>query len=507
VTSIAERGNILRHGRTVVIALLGGLAWGWSQGIVARPLVAVAALSALFLALEAKRPFLVGWLWGTASWLTAVPWIVPTLTIYGFIAGWLAGVALLLMAAYLGLYFALFAGFAGRLWRRGDALSLVALPALWVAVELLRGWLLSGFPWNLAAYAWIDLPGALPMASWIGAFGVSGLVASSALLLARAVRGRRWDLALVGLLAPALLLAFAERFALTADPRGETRSVRVLQPNIPNRPFFDAVANVADYQRLLAQSRVACTPGALLLWPESAIWPRDWQDDVQLREDVRDLVEGGGCAILFNTAFMEGKKTFNSVLIVSAATASRGGELKLQRADKRHLVPFGEYVPLRTLFPFVGKIARMVGDFSPAERISLLDWNGERLGAAVCYEVIFPGETAALVRAGATLLVTVTNDAWYGDTAAPRQHLRAARFRAAENRRWLLRAAVTGISAVVRPDGSLASSAEVGEVATLAAEVNGRRDLSPYSRSPWLLPALATLLAAAGWLRARSGGA
>ena len=97
----------------------------------------------------------------------------------------------------------------------------------------------------------------------------------------------------------------------------------------------------------------------------------------------------------------------------------------------------------RRQLPFLGKIARSIGEFTAADRVALLDWAGERLGVAVCFEVIFPGETAQLVRVGATVLVTVTNDAWYGDTAAPEQHLRAARFRAAENRRWLVRAAVT----------------------------------------------------------------
>jgi len=215
---------------------------------------------------------------------------------------------------------------------------------------------------------------------------------------------------------------------------------------------------------------------------------------------VETLARAGGCAVLLNSAFDDGGRTYNSVLLVARAA---GEELAVQRADKRHLVPFGEYVPWRSYLPFVVKIARMVGDFSPAAELRLLDWSGERLGAAVCYEVVFPGETAALVAAGATVLVTVTNDAWYGDSAAPRQHLRAARFRAAENRRWLLRAAITGISAVVRPDGSLAAMAEVGEERVLAARFTGRRDRTPFSRVPWLAPALAAALAAGALARTR----
>jgi apolipoprotein N-acyltransferase len=113
---------------------------------------------------------------------------------------------------------------------------------------------------------------------------------------------------------------------------------------------------------------------------------------------------------------------------------------------------------------------------------------------AICFEVTFPEEVADLVQAGATVLVTVTNDAWYGDTAAPWQHLRAARFRAAESRRPLLRAAITGVSAVIGPDGSLRGELGVGERGVLSAMVVGRRDVSPYSRAPRLVPALASVL-------------
>jgi len=500
--------------RGALLAIAGGAAWGACHAVATKPALAFVALSPLVVLLGRRRAGRLGWLHGTVAWCVAIPWIVPTLTDFGLISGWLAGLALLLLAGFLGLYDAAFAALGARLWRRGDALSLAALPALWVALEALRGRLLTGFPWNLAAYAWVDLPGALPLASWIGAWGVSYLVVAANVAVAVGVARRRWQPALAGLLVPLALLPVAARFAAPPDPPRRPKPARVVQPNIPNRPFFDAAANAADYRRLLAASRAACRPGVLVLWPESAAWPRGWQDDVRLRLDLQAIVRDGGCAVLFNTAFDEAGRTYNSVLLVEATGAAPGEELAtgelagaeglaVQRADKRHLVPFGEYVPLRRWLPFLGKIARMAGDFSPASGIRLLDWSGERLGAAVCYEVVFPGETAALVAAGATALVTVTNDGWYGDTAAPRQHLRAARFRAAENRRWLLRAAVTGVSAVVRPDGSIEAMAEVGEERTLTARFVGRDDLSPYARAPWLAPALAVALAAGALGRAR----
>jgi apolipoprotein N-acyltransferase len=482
------------------LVVLAGAGWGLAHGVGAKPWLAAVALAPLLIALDGRRPWLRGWLFGIVAWCVAIPWIVPTITTYGLVSG--------LLAVILGAYDALFALAGARLWRRADALSLAALPALWVALEVARGRLLSGFPWNLAAYAWTDLPGALELSSWIGAWGVSWLLVAVNLGVARAFAARRWETAALTLLAVGALLPIAGRFARPAERAAAPGlPVAVVQPDIPNRPFFDAAATAADYRRLLDLSRALCQPGALMLWPESAAWPRQWQHDAALRLDLESLARDRGCAILLNTAYDEGSRTYNSVLLVDvrASDAGRpplepgpraGSEgLRVQRADKRHLVPFGEYVPLRRLLPFVGTIARMAGDFSPATGIRLLDWHGEQLGAAVCYEVVFPGETAALVRAGASILVTVTNDGWYGDTAAPRQHLRAARFRAAENRRWLLRAAITGISAIVRPDGSLAAFADVGETAVLEARVAGRRDRSPFAHAPWLVPALAIALA------------
>jgi apolipoprotein N-acyltransferase len=143
------------------------------------------------------------------------------------------------------------------------------------------------------------------------------------------------------------------------------------------------------------------------------------------------------------------------------------------------------------------KLARDAGEFRPADQRVLLPWSGEKIGMAICYEVVFPAEVSELVRKGATLLISVTNDAWYGDTSAPWQHFRAARFRAAENRRPLLRAAITGVSAYVAPDGSVRDELGVNQEGVLRLRVLGERDLTPYARLPWLVPALCTVLAAA----------
>jgi apolipoprotein N-acyltransferase len=187
---------------------------------------------------------------------------------------------------------------------------------------------------------------------------------------------------------------------------------------------------------------------------------------------------------MFNTVTSEGDRHYNAVLTV----ASDG---VLGSYAKRHLVPYGEYVPLADTFSFIGTLARQAGSFTPGTGAALLPWGRERIGMAICYEVVFPAAVAEQVQAGATVLATVTNDAWYGDSTAPWQHFRAARFRAAENRRPMLRAALTGVSGVIDSRGRVKTQAGVGEHATLYAWVDGQTAFSPYSKAPRLVPSLA----------------
>ncbi len=476
-------------------AIGGGVAWGLCHVAAPPPGLALVALAPLLLLCGARRAGWLGWLHGAVSWAVAMPWIGPTVSVFGQLPGWLGALAVVALALWLGIWDGLFTRLGAHLWRRGDALSLAALPALYVTLEFLRGKVATGFPWNLAAYAWIDLPGALPLAGWIGAFGVSALVVACSLGAARAVVRRRLSTWLYTLLLPFTLLAVAARLAAPAAGGGPVRSLAIVQPDAPSRPVFDPRASEEDYRRLLALTDEVCEPGRLVIWPESATWPRDWPGDARLAADIERRL-ARGCSLLLNTPTQVHERWRNSVMLLAPGQ-------RPARADKFHLVPFGEYFPFRNLVPGAGTLARAVGDFEPADGFELIDWNGERLGPAVCYEIVFPGEVAARVRRGATLLVTVTNDSWYGDSAAPHQHLRAARFRAAENRRWLARAAITGISALVRPDGSLAGRLGVGEHGTIVSGVVGRSDLSPYSRAPWLVPSLAALLAAVAWTLSR----
>lgn len=502
-----------------LLAPVAGVLWAACFGREELTLAPWLALAPLFLLLGAARSrrgaFGLGWLHGTAFWLVSIPWIAPTLETFGGLAPWLALVLLAAVALYLGLFTAVFAALGLPLWRSarrsagrpaGAGLGLAGLPALWISLELLRGWLFTGFPWNLAGHAWTEVPGALPLSSWVGVWGVGFLAvaanAAVALAVSRPTR-RPAALALLGVL---LLLPVAGRYAAPPPGAAPGRPVRIVQPAIYNQVAYDPEVTRAGYERLLRLSEEACdVPGALVVWPESAAWPLELERDPAFARDLEELVGRTGCPVLLNSTHRrpipessadpgDGERYFNSVYLVE-----RGGAVA--RYDKRHLVPFGEYVPLAGVFSFVDRLARSAGDYTAADEVRLLPWGAERLGAAICFEVTFPGEVADLVAAGATVLVTVTNDAWYGDTAAPWQHFRAARWRAAETRRPLLRAAITGVSGVIAPDGSVPQILGVGEAGVLRARIAGRRDRSPFVRAPWAVPAaLAALaLAAVAW--------
>jgi apolipoprotein N-acyltransferase len=289
------------------------------------------------------------------------------------------------------------------------------------------------------------------------------------------------------------------QYRLSQDLEGRDVQIEaaVIQGNVDQAIKWEPAQKektVAIYRDLSQQAHQSGA-GDLLIWPEAAT-PFHFQNGGRLAALVRDVPRTTGAHLLFGSPAYKGEagdyQSLNSAFLLSPD----GG--LLGRSDKVHLVPFGEYVPLKPLLPFIDKLVVGIGDFSPG-RVEPLSLNGHSLGVLVCYEAIFPELARAYVRSGSDLLVNITNDAWFGRSSAPAQHLAMVRFRAIENRVWIARAANTGISAFISPAGRIIASTELFKTTYLTARIGLGARPGLYARMGDLLPG-AFLLLSLIWL-------
>ena len=418
--------------------------------------------------------FRVGWFGGLVQWLVAVPWVVIVLSRHGHLPLPLAVVALLLMTAILGLQWGLAAWAAARTGVRWIPWT---LPLTLAAVELLQRFPPWIFPWNPVAAVATAVPALMTPLPVLGGAGLSLL-----LLLAGSGVGelaaRRWRAG--GALALVSVGAFALATVLSPPFRAAGEPVRAaaLQPNVPLEMRWDAANLAAIEERVWRLNRAAADAGARwIVWPESAI-PRYVERDPQYRRTIEQVASANAAWLVVGSiGFAEdGESYFNSVFVFAP-----GGRVPW-RYDKVHLVPFGEYVPLAGQLSFLRPLVREVGSFTPGRSALPLPGPAGPVGLAVCYEVTYPELIAEQVRNGAAVLATITNDGWYGDSAAPRQHLALAQLRAAESRRWLVRAANTGISAIVNPYGRVVERLGMGREGMAVGEVRAGAGVTPAVR-------------------------
>ena len=442
----------------------------------------------LFIAAAGVSPRLglkLGFLAGLTAYGGILYWVNIVMTSYGKLHWTVSGTLYLALAAYLALY----PGFILWLMRRSESRGVSALcsfPLLWVGGELIRSYLFTGFPWaNLGYSLYRTLP-LIQISDLTGVYGVSFLIAFANVVFYRIwvwLREKNAPYPLGGLAILLVLLAATLGYGFSALNRAETgalQRVLLVQGNISQDVKWDPAfqeSTVATYERL---SRKGCrTAGTLVVWPESAL-PFYLQDAPAYAARVKSLAaELKSCLVTGSPAFeKEGElvRYLNSAFLISPT-----GEL-LGRSDKLHLVPFGEYVPLAALFPFVNKLVAGIGDFSAGKSALPLQTSSGKIGVLVCFEGIFPEIARAYVRAGAGVLVNITNDAWFGKSSAPYQHLSMTVFRAVENRVPLVRAANTGISAVIDSKGHIRGMTPLFEEATLGAEVRLGGGGSFYSR-------------------------
>lgn len=454
-----------------VLAVLGGLAsvlafapFGLS------PLMPLSFALLVWLWREAspRRAAALGLLWGWGAFFAGVGWLIVALHRYGGMPLPLAVLSIALLAVYMALWPALagwlFAKIRCRSWLADAAL----LAACWTLGEWLRGWVFTGFPWLAIGYSQTPPSPLAGFAPLLGVYGVGFIVA---LLAAALVLGwGRWR-RLAALWALVLVSGFALGFVRWSTPVGEALSVSLIQTNVPQQMKWDEMRFQAVLEANLDSIRDA--RGRIIVLPETAL-PTLIDNVPPTYLELLGLMmrQRGGEGILGVFTRDGDGHIYNSAVTLGAG--------RVQQYSKRHLVPFGEYSP--PLFGWFYQLAHIpMSDQTRGRSAAPLALAGQKIAVDICYEDVF-GEELIGSLPEATLMLNISNLAWYGDSHAQPQHLQIARMRALETGRPMLRATNTGMTAVIRPDGSVQAVLPAFTRGALNAEVRGYQGLTPYAR-------------------------
>jgi apolipoprotein N-acyltransferase len=449
-------------------AILSLSFYGWHPSFYSWFCLAILLFS--LLGAQARVAFFCGFLHGLVFVVTCVSWVAEVLSVHGGMsvaAGW---AVLLLIATVWGCSIGLYTWMVQRLSLQGIGLALFGAPFLWISTEVLRAYLPEiSFPWGLLGYPAAGNPALVQLTTITGIYGISFLIAVFNSLLvwivASSLEKRKKRLVVVSAVLLILLgvQIFGPRFVPTASA---SHVARVVQPNFPENEgyvgdwYADHKADMAELERLSLRPSTGPQQPDLLVWPEAPA-PFSFQDPhfgpyiSHLATEFRHPVMVG--IIDWKPVLESGKGIPRTGLVPynSAAMLNSIGQ-KTFTYDKIHLVPFGEYEPFPLIHQVVTSVSEEVGGFrkGTARNVGHLS-NGNTFSIFICYEAIYAGEIRQFANNGAQLLINISNDGWFGKSAAAEQHLRMARVRAVENRRWLIRDTNSGITAAIDPYGNV----------------------------------------------------
>ena len=501
----------------LLLAIGSGLALPFSFPNYNLPLLAWIAVAMLMLASLGARTrdaALYGFINGALFYPLSVPWIDTVMQQYGNVSP-LASAGILALMTLAGALFPLaFAILVSRVGKRSIAMACVFAPFLWVALEFVRTHLpIIGFPWNLIGYAASGNLAFVQLTSVTGIFGLSLLVMGFNALVVWAIvspssKGRR--AVLVALLILVGVAKIGPRFVPRAVP---DRVAHLVQTNFAQSESYPANwmdLHAADMQQLENMSINAArkSPG-MIIWPEVPA-PFSLQDAkfAAIANQI-DHLSGEDFGEYFLVGVVDWKLGPDRQWLASnsAVLLDPSGQRQFTY-DKIHLVPFGEYVPLRRWLTFAKSLTVGISDFTPGHSYAVGNLPGGRFSVFICYESIFPALVRRFAANGAELLVNISNDGWFGRSSAPLQHLMMLRVRAVENRRWLLRDTNTGYTVDVDPYGRIVARLQPFTRAELDAPYAFRSDLTPYTRFgdwlAWLCVLAALLLLVVAFTRRRA---
>ncbi len=431
----------------------------------------------LLLACHGKEPskgFLAGCITGSVFHCGLIYWVTVSMTVYGGLPICLSLILLILFSVFLSTFIAIpiyLSCYVQKIMGWGFTLT---LPFFWTASEYIKSWILTGFPWENMGYSQFQMLHIIQVADITGVYGISFLLvlvncAVFSLLIRLFTKEKiPFNEIAFSILLLTLTLAYGhKRLNDFKTPMGDQLKIAIVQPNISQDIKWDPIfldSTMKIFHRLSLKT-VSYHPD-MVVWPEAAT-PFFYQSENYIKEITEDIVTKTGAYLLFGSPSWElnldNQLFFNSAFLISPQNIIVG------KYDKIHLVPYGEYVPFKKLFPFIHKMVADIGDFSSGREIKNLQMPSCSFATLICYEIIFPDLTRRFVKKGADFIVNITNDAWFGETSAPYQNISMAVLRAAENKRYVVRAANTGISAYINPIGSVYRQTELFTQSVLPA--------------------------------------
>ena len=439
---------------------------------------------------------------GLGMFLTGTYWIYISVHIFGNADLWIALFLMVGLSLIMAALIAIAGWLVSRLSHGEPLLLLIVAPAAWVFIEWLRGWILTGFPWLALGYGQIDTP----MAGWapvLGVYGVSFMLmlSLSAIIAAVLGTGKTRLLATATVVLPWIVGGILSAVDWT-EASGKPMRVSIVQAGVSQDKKWDR-SQLRPIMEFYRSSTLSVADSDVVLWPEVAIPSVDDRVEQYLGLVEREARQNGQSVVfgILERSYersAEGR-IYNSVFIV-------GGEQR-QAYRKRHLVPFGEYFPVPDSVREWMKMQNLPhSDLSAGEDVQplLVAANGARLAVAICYEDAYAAEQLYALPE-ATLLINVSNDAWFGDSIAPHQHLEIARMRALEVGRYVVRSTNTGISAFIDARGELLQTGEQFEAELMTADVEQRTGMTPYaSTGNWGIIGLCLVILGIFWIRSRA---
>ncbi|MGV7221377.1 MAG: apolipoprotein N-acyltransferase [Nitrospinales bacterium] len=486
--------------KSIILSLLSGFLFALTFPPFDWDLVAWVALVPLLFAIDGQKPLralLYGFICGMAFYLVGLSWIINTMVNFGSMPLPLSWLVLSLLAAYLSSYISIFCFFLQRMVKDNPVYLFLMAPLAWTCLEYARSsYPELGFSWLGLGYSQVDSLSVIQIAEFTGVYGVSAwivLVNVGLFIILRSLYGDesiaklRLPIGIVVLFISSIFLGYGfYDLSRTSNPDDQKVDVALIQGNIAqhlkwDRTYRDQVMSI--YNRLTQET--AKNKPDLIVWPE-AVTPFYFSLDMERSEQVVDIVKNSGSPLLLGSPFLINEKG-KPKLVNSAFLLSKEGEIE-DRYDKIHLVPFGEFVPFEDLLWFVNKMATGVSDFRRGDepKVFTLPLKGRKetkFGVSICFEIVFPELVRQPVKRGAQFLVNITNDAWFGKSAASYQHIDMAAMRAAENNVPIVRAANTGITGMIDANGRIMQATEIFvEEALLTTIHPSSTPLTFYSR-------------------------